>query len=201
MAFVFSLSDIELIKGWLAQRLPHARAGDRVEAMARGFGRRTYAALRADLKDTPDLLTPDDAVFRQYLIAKGTSDVPTDLLSSLVEELEEIDGIAKREMLSSMPDTIDEFMEEMGAPGGPPYVLDWAVAFGSVEKCYCGATVIQPGQFANEVISYYEVGNDRFDEVYTGITVALVHSGQETGDGGMGGDLCSYHAHQAAKGD
>jgi hypothetical protein len=72
--------------------------------------------------------------------------------------------------------------------------------YGATESL-CGTTVIQPGQFANEVISYYEVEIDRFDDVYTRITGALAHSGQETGEDGMGGKFCAYHPDQAAKDD
>ncbi len=67
----FSLSDIERIKQELAALLPAVKSSHRVEAIARGLGWNTNAALRAELAGAEIERTVDDRAFIDYLKDHG----------------------------------------------------------------------------------------------------------------------------------
>lgn len=67
----FSLSDIEHIKRQLAALLPAVKSSHRVEAMARGLGWNTNAALRAELALSETDRVVDDHAFTEYLDHHG----------------------------------------------------------------------------------------------------------------------------------
>lgn len=63
----FSLVDIACIKRELASLLPNVKSSHRTEAMARGFGWQTNAALRAALAGESMDRAIDDHAFTSYL--------------------------------------------------------------------------------------------------------------------------------------
>jgi hypothetical protein len=80
----FSLNDIDLIKRELACLLPNVKSSHRVEAMARGLGWRTNAALRAELQIHRLERSVDDDVFTNYLKEHGFTDSPFGALAKAV---------------------------------------------------------------------------------------------------------------------
>lgn len=69
----FSLTDIESIKRELLRLLPNVKSSHRVEAIARGLGWNSNAALRADLLIDEAEREIDDTVFAAYLNTHGFS--------------------------------------------------------------------------------------------------------------------------------
>ena len=80
----FSLEDVEAVKGTLLRALPNVQSSHRVEAIARGLGWKTNAALCAEPKDQTSARSVDDFAFTGYLRMHGFSDVPTDTLSEAI---------------------------------------------------------------------------------------------------------------------
>lgn len=74
MEATFTLADIESLKRELSRLLPTVKSSHRVEAMARGLGWNTHAALRADLATHPTGRIPDRKAFEIYLRDHGFSD-------------------------------------------------------------------------------------------------------------------------------
>jgi hypothetical protein len=84
MQAVFSLDDIELLKRELGVLLPAVKSSHRVEAMARGLGWQTNAALRTTLGNEAIERGVDDRAFTDYLKLRGFSEAPFDALSEAV---------------------------------------------------------------------------------------------------------------------
>ena len=84
MQTLFSLSDIERIKQELAALLPEVKSSHRVEAMARGLGWKTNAALRAELAGTEMERLVDDRAFTDYLKDHGFAEAWFGSLSEAV---------------------------------------------------------------------------------------------------------------------
>lgn len=74
MEITFTLADIESLKGELARLLPEVKSSHRVEAMARGLGWNTNAALRADLVTGATTSVPSSRPFADYLVGHGFAD-------------------------------------------------------------------------------------------------------------------------------
>jgi hypothetical protein len=70
----FSLADIDCVKRELASLLPNVKSSHRAEAMARGFGWKTNAALRAALAQESAERAIDNRVFHRYLEEHGFAD-------------------------------------------------------------------------------------------------------------------------------
>ena len=79
-----SLTDIDSIKADLLCLLPDVKSSHRVEAMARGFGWNTNAALRAELTNGPQERTVNDYAFTGYLKEHGFLDTRYDALAEAV---------------------------------------------------------------------------------------------------------------------
>lgn len=84
MTFLISLNSVQQIKKQLGQKIPDVKSSHRVEAMARGFGWKTNAALRAALMCAPTRCSVDDEAFEKYLAERGFTP-PAGTLSSVVE--------------------------------------------------------------------------------------------------------------------
>ena len=63
----FSVQDIDNLKRELGHLLPNVKSSHRVEAMARGLGWNTHAALLVELRHGPSERLVDDRVFTGYL--------------------------------------------------------------------------------------------------------------------------------------
>ena len=82
--------------------------------------------------------------------------------------------------------------------GDDASIMTWALAFGAKRTCsICGADIVVSDSFAEAAADHYK--DDEFDEnIPWKIEMALEDGSVETGGKG---NLCSYHADQAAKDD
>jgi hypothetical protein len=98
-----SLSEIAVLKKELGVLLPDVKSSQRVEAMARGLGWNTNAALRAELEGGPVPRRVDEWKFRTYLEEHGFPDTEFGILSEgvvrvfLANQREAIRAIMDRE--------------------------------------------------------------------------------------------------------
>ncbi|MBI3373771.1 MAG: hypothetical protein HY017_18765 [Betaproteobacteria bacterium] len=112
-------------------------------------------------------------------------------------EFREIDRNARREMLSSLPFTVEELIAQLEDPQGEADVESWADALGATDSCsICGTTIVRPDAFAEALVQHYAPSNA--DDARTRIETALVQSSVERG-GWDNSSLCSYHDERAYK--
>ncbi len=109
-------------------------------------------------------------------------------------EVEEFEHIASREMLSELPDTIEEFTEDLSLGRVGVGLEQLATAFGTAHACYiCQTTIVDPYAFAEAAIVHYSVPEAHQDKVVEEIERAIYESGAETG-GWQSTTLCAYHS-------
>jgi hypothetical protein len=77
-------SHIEPLKSELRVLAPHVKASHRIEAMARGFGFGSHAALLSAIADGTVSCSLDDRAFATFLRERGGKDLPYDTLSEAV---------------------------------------------------------------------------------------------------------------------
>ena len=116
-------------------------------------------------------------------------------------EFDEIDNIAWREMLSALPATVGELIEELDDPQGETDIVSLAEALGATNDCpYCSATVVDAYGFAEAAMHHYELSGDEADQACERIEQAIYSSGVDTG--GLGDSAaCSHCAAQLSKDD
>lgn len=140
--------------------------------------------------------------WREHL-QKGVRRLPSDAREALAPAIEqqEINEQARREALDSLPETIDDLIEQLEHSKSDAAIIEWAEALGATTDCaICPATIVSPSTFAEAVIEHYKIEDADDCEIYQRIEVALVQSGVETG-GWEDEQLCAYHSDQAMKGD
>src|SRR4051812_665813 len=71
MNFAVSLPIVEAVKDELRQSLPDLKSSHRTEALARGLGWSTNAAMRAALTEGPSDCVTDPGAFDAYLVERG----------------------------------------------------------------------------------------------------------------------------------
>jgi hypothetical protein len=77
------------------------------------------------------------------------------------DEWDEVVAVARREALSEMLDTIEEFMEMIQSGLVPSEALK---ELGGIENCHrCGAEIIRPEQAAIAVLDYYNKDDTDLD--------------------------------------
>jgi len=130
-------------------------------------------------------------------VAKGRDWAISEVKRLAREEWDEIDQIARREALSSLPDSIEEFMNQVEGFDSGENIVSWAEALDVAGSCLvCGNAVIDAYAFAEAAVDYYKA-----DEVYMErIARAVLQSDVDTGGYGDGA-LCAYHNEQASKDD
>jgi len=79
-----SLANIDILKKELGLLLPDVKSSHRVEAMARGLGWNTNAALRAELSAAPSVRTVDEATFASYLADHGFANIRNGVLAEAI---------------------------------------------------------------------------------------------------------------------
>ena len=106
--------------------------------------------------------------------------------------LDEIDDVARRELLSELPDTVEQLIEEIDDPRGGQDVTLLAAALGATDNCpYCNATVVDPFGFAEAAMYHYRLSGDEADRTCERIQDAVFGSTADTG--GLGAhDACSH---------
>lgn len=84
MKFSISSADIDPLKGYLLALAPQVKSSHRVEAMARGLGFNSHAALRSALAHGAVECAINDHEFAAFLLERGSEAVPADVLSDAV---------------------------------------------------------------------------------------------------------------------
>jgi ppGpp synthetase/RelA/SpoT-type nucleotidyltranferase len=116
-------------------------------------------------------------------------------------EFDEIDRIARREMLSELPATVDDLIEQLEDPRYETDIVSLAEALGATTSCArCGATVVDAYSFAEAAIQHYDLSGDEGDQAFERIELAINQSGADTG-GFDDSSVCSYCEAQMAKHD
>jgi hypothetical protein len=77
-------NDLDPLKGQLLALVPQAQASHRAEALARGLGFGSNAALRAEVAAGPAHCEVDNRAFVDFLASRDVPDVPYDTLSEAV---------------------------------------------------------------------------------------------------------------------
>lgn len=103
------VSDIENITRELARLLPNVKSSHRVEAMARGLGWNTNAALRAELPRLPVERTVDDDAFTSYLKEHGFANTIFDSLGEAVVRCKFADARAAIKAVLDREPTLTRF--------------------------------------------------------------------------------------------
>ena len=136
-----------------------------------------------------------------YALAKNDDEAIAWAEEEARREWHEIEQSAMREMLSSLPDTLEDLIEALEDPRGEPDIETWADALGATSACTtCGETIVQPFSFAEAVVYHYGASEAEADDAHERIENAVRSSGVEIG-GFEEGNLCAYHSEQAAKDD
>ena len=134
-----------------------------------------------------------------YAFAKGDDKAISWVRKKARRERDEFEQFAKREALSSLPDSVEDLVKALEEPGSRADFDGWADALGATSDCaICSTTIIQPFSFAESAVQHYEIPAERDADVHERIEAALYASGAETGGWGDG-SLCAYHHEQAAK--
>ncbi|MBM4308990.1 MAG: hypothetical protein FJ123_19860 [Deltaproteobacteria bacterium] len=117
--------------------------------------------------------------------------------SRIQDEWNEIVATARREALSEMPDTLEEFVEMLEAGSVPVWALK---ELGGIQSCYrCGTDILRPEQAAEVVLDYYgnpdiELNLESLFAQAGGTDVPEVESVDYNG-------VCQYCGHQMSKDD
>ena len=136
-----------------------------------------------------------------YAAAEGEHKAVIWVRKKARRERDELEQFARRELLSSLPDTVEELIEEIEDPRGEADIEGWAEALGATSECaICSTTVIQPFSFAEAAVQHYGIPEESDTDIHERVEAALRASGAETGGWGDG-PLCAYHNEQAAKDD
>ena len=108
--------------------------------------------------------------------------------------LDEIDDVARRELMSQLPGTAEELIDEIRDPREGTDVTLLAAALGAVNNCpYCNATVVDAFACSEAATYHYGLSGDEADRVSERILDAVFGSGADTG--GIGdSDACSHCA-------
>ena len=96
--------------------------------------------------------------------------------------LDEIDDVAMRELLSELPATAEQLIDEIDDPHGETDVALLSAALGVADNCpYCNATVVDPIGFSEAAIHHYGLSGDKADRVCERIREAVIGSGVDIG--------------------
>jgi putative GTP pyrophosphokinase len=130
---------------------------------------------------------------------KGDNEGKKYIKRKALREWKEINEIAKRELLATLPETADKLLEELEDHEGAGYIIDWARAWGVTKECsICGTTIVEPYAFAEAALEHYGLPDPDASEMMNRVEQALHNSAVETG-GWDTSTLCSYHADRLDK--
>jgi putative GTP pyrophosphokinase len=136
-----------------------------------------------------------------YAMAKGDARAVAKVRRDARREWLEIDQFARREMLASLPATIDELMEQLEGLGAYGDIESWAEALNATNECYiCSTKIVDPSAFAEAMLRHYDISDGEADDIRERIEARIRNSAVETGGWGNG-SLCAYHNEQMAKDD
>jgi putative GTP pyrophosphokinase len=159
----------------------------------------TRAEFRKKLDETynsimPGHLRPEQVILAAlYAMERGDPRALSYVRREARKEFREIDAIYRREVLSSLPDTVDELIADLDA--GETDLEEWATALDALHDCgVCGTAIVRPAVLAEALMRHYEPRDS--ERVRADIERAIYRSGIECG-AWDGAPVCSYHAAQA----
>jgi putative GTP pyrophosphokinase len=138
---------------------------------------------------------PNELIFEASpLIAACGIKIAMDAVYKLgTQEWSEIDQIYRREIMSELPDTFEEFLDYLEPHTKdeleefPDRIYQLAEVFDALKECsLCGAPIIDEEIFAENAQEHYGV-----EDLEGKIESAILNSGADVGEG----SLCSYHAY------
>lgn len=136
-----------------------------------------------------------------HALAGGDSRAIRYVRKQAQREFREIDRIARREMLSALPATVEGLIDELEGPSGEVDIASYAEALGATHECaMCPTMIVDPYSFAEAAVQHYGLSDDESDEVIDRIVQAIYGSGADTG-GLDDSSLCSSCANSLAKDD
>ena len=136
-----------------------------------------------------------------YAAAEGDAKAIEWVKKKAHSERREVEQFVKREALSSLPNTIEDLIEDLENPHGGSDIEEWAYALGATSDCaICGTTIIETSSFAEAAMQHYEVSDVDDADISERIETAIQSSGVETGGWGDG-SLCAYHDEKVTRAD
>lgn len=136
-----------------------------------------------------------------YSVTRGDKQALKYIRQKAGRERRETDQIARRELLSSLPDSVEALIEQLENARDEVDIVSIADAIGATSECaICATTVVDAETFADSIVQHYGVPDDEEADVRDRIEQAVRNSGVEMG-GCNTSSLCGYHADQAAKDD
>lgn len=116
-------------------------------------------------------------------------------------EFEEIDAVARSELISELPETLEELIEDLERWGSEERICLYAQALGIENKCACcPAEIIDPDSLAEAVVEHYELDDPEAIDIANLVQSAILSSGVDAG-GVSDPSLCSNCAAYLAKDD
>ena len=127
------------------------------------------------------------------------------IINNARKEQKLIEQEIQREILSSLPKTIEKFIEYIDTSSieANDDIEIWAEALGTIDECgYCSMDVVHTDIFAENILEYYDISeeDEDWEDHYRSIESALIHSGVEIG-GLDAPDLCARCAAKMEKDD
>ncbi len=207
LAFIFKDTFGRLPPGYVIRRALNRSEEVGLQSLERLSGILTRGEFRRKVEQAYRAIIPApigvDQLFLAALdaAAKGETRAIAKVRRDARREWREIDQIARREMLSSLPRTIDGLLEQLEEPGSDADAETWAEALDATSDCgICSTKIVDPSAFAEAVLKYYDISDDDADDIRERIEAAVRNSAVETGGWGDG-SLCAYHNEQMAKDD
>jgi len=138
------------------------------------------------------------AVYSALVATESSSNLGIKTVKKRIQdEWDEIEAYGRREALSEMPSTLEEFVKMIQTGSVPIEALK---ALGGIQGCYrCGTDIIRPEQAAEAVVEYYDNPDSDFDleslfEQLDGCDTPEVESVDYNG-------VCPWCGHQMSKDD
>ena len=160
----------------------------RLDSIDRALGdEQSIGRIRAAYEEASGWDADDDYVFIlcPELAVLGLEETVTKAAELGRDHRAEVDSIVRNEVLSELPDTFDEFIQDM-----PSLDYDMAKIMGALTECsICGAPIIDVDGLVEALLDHY--GED--EDVDNQIAAAIQDSEYETGDDDS--SLCSYHGY------
>ena len=133
-------------------------------------------------------------------VANGKSRAINWVRQQARREMKEYERIAYHEMLSELPETVDELIKDIVSPQEGIGIEQLASTLGATNKCLiCNTMIVDPYAFTEAVIQHYHVSELNEDKVLSEVEKAVLNSGVEIG-GWDDNSLCAYH-HEAMRRD
>ena len=165
---------------------------------------RAEPAFRSRVEDTyrsilgGNIVAEDFFLVALYATAKGEA-----AAIQLVERnaRQELEQLVIREENREMPNTVNDLIAILEDPYDEPNIEGLAQTLGAIHRCpTCSAEIVKPFSFAEAAVQHYDVPEPDDARALERIQSAIRSSGTEIG-GFDEGELCGYHAEQAAKND